>query len=104
LVKEEKEMRLITLYLPEPYLRALDRLVNEEQKYPNRAEAIRLAVRDLLIVEAWKLPKFSIRAEKVAAPGLGMSYSALAIQEKIEDAQLQKKWHKYFWGGGRKEG
>ncbi len=46
-------MRLITLYLPEPYIRALDRLVNEKRIYPNRAEAIRIAVRDLLSVEAW---------------------------------------------------
>ena len=45
-------MRLITLYLPEPYIRALDQLVNEKY-YPNRAEAIRVAVRDLLSVEAW---------------------------------------------------
>jgi len=45
-------MRLITLYLPEPYIRALDRLV-AEKKYPNRAEAIRIAVRDLLSIEAW---------------------------------------------------
>ncbi len=46
-------MKLITLYLPEPYIRALDELVNERRIYPNRAEAIRIAVRDLLNVEAW---------------------------------------------------
>lgn len=45
-------MKLITLYLPEPYIQALDRLVNERY-YPNRAEAIRVAIRDLLTVEAW---------------------------------------------------
>lgn len=46
------EMRLITLYLPEPYLKALDWLVDAKY-YPNRAEAIRVAVRDLLSVEVW---------------------------------------------------
>ena len=46
-------MKLITLYLPEPYIKALDQLVNEKRIYPNRAEAIRIAVRDLLSVEAW---------------------------------------------------
>lgn len=46
-------MKLITLYLPEPYIRALDRLVNEKY-YPNRAEAIRVAIRDLLNAEAWE--------------------------------------------------
>lgn len=40
-------MKLISLYLPESYLKLLDQLV-EERFYPNRAEAIRVAVRDLL--------------------------------------------------------
>jgi Arc/MetJ-type ribon-helix-helix transcriptional regulator len=43
-------MKLITLYLPEPYIKALDQLVNE-RFYPNRAEAIRVAIRDLIIEE-----------------------------------------------------
>jgi antitoxin ParD1/3/4 len=46
-------VKLITLYLPEPYIKALDGLVSERY-YPNRAEAIRVAVRDLLKVEAWR--------------------------------------------------
>lgn len=46
------EMKLITLYLPELYLKALDRLVNE-RFYPNRAEAIRVAVRDMIREEVW---------------------------------------------------
>jgi antitoxin ParD1/3/4 len=40
-------MKLITLYLPEPYIKLLDQLVNE-RFYPNRAEAIRVAIRDLI--------------------------------------------------------
>jgi Arc/MetJ-type ribon-helix-helix transcriptional regulator len=40
-------MKLITLYLPEPYIKMLDQLVNEKY-YPNRAEAIRVAIRDLI--------------------------------------------------------
>jgi Arc/MetJ-type ribon-helix-helix transcriptional regulator len=46
-------MRLITLYLPEPYIKALDQLVNE-RFYPNRAEAIRVAIRDLIDNEVWR--------------------------------------------------
>ncbi len=46
-------MKLITLYLPEPYIKALDQLVNEKF-YPNRAEAIRVAIRDLINTEVWK--------------------------------------------------
>jgi len=47
-------MKAISLHLPEPYIKALDKLVNEKKKYPNRAEAIRFAVRDFLYREAWK--------------------------------------------------
>jgi Arc/MetJ-type ribon-helix-helix transcriptional regulator len=43
----ESEMKLITLYLPEPYIKMLDQLVTE-RFYPNRAEAIRVAIRDLI--------------------------------------------------------
>ncbi len=46
-------MKLITLYLPEPYIKALDSLV-DDRYYPNRAEAIRVAVRDLLNTEVWR--------------------------------------------------
>lgn len=45
-------MKLITIYLPEPYLEALDELVNKKL-YPHRAEAIRAAIRDLIEVELW---------------------------------------------------
>jgi antitoxin ParD1/3/4 len=47
------EMKLITLYLPEPYIKALDQLVNEKF-YPNRAEAIRVAIRDMINTEVWR--------------------------------------------------
>lgn len=49
-------MKLITLHLPEPYIRALDQLVTE-QFYPNRAEAIREAIRDMLTTEVWERKK-----------------------------------------------
>jgi len=49
-------MKLITLYLPEPYIEALDRLVNKKF-YPNRAEAIRSAIHDLLRDEFWIVEK-----------------------------------------------
>lgn len=45
-------MKPITLLLPEPYIKALDKLVDTKY-YPNRSEAIRVAVRDLLNDEAW---------------------------------------------------
>jgi Arc/MetJ-type ribon-helix-helix transcriptional regulator len=39
--------------VPEPYLQAIDELV-KKRFYPNRAELIRIAIRDLLSREAWK--------------------------------------------------
>jgi len=47
------EVKLITLYVPETYLKALDQLVGEKF-YPNRAEAIRVAIRDLVNEEVWR--------------------------------------------------
>jgi antitoxin ParD1/3/4 len=46
-------MKMITLYLPEPYIKALNQLVSEKF-YPNRAEAIRVAIRDLINDEVWR--------------------------------------------------
>jgi antitoxin ParD1/3/4 len=53
LTLEGDELKLITLYIPETYLRALDKLVGENY-YPNRAEAIRVAIRDLVNDELWR--------------------------------------------------
>lgn len=46
-------MKLITIHLPESYIKDLDELVDEDF-YPNRAEAIRFAIRDLLVGEVWE--------------------------------------------------
>jgi antitoxin ParD1/3/4 len=51
--REKKNLKLITLYLPETYIKALDQLV-DERFYPNRAEAIRVAIRDMISVEVWR--------------------------------------------------
>ena len=42
--------------LPVSYVTALDRLVGQKM-YANRCEAIRMAVRDLLLDEAWRKKK-----------------------------------------------
>lgn len=43
-------MKLITVHVPEAYLGAIDRLIAADA-YPNRSEAIRVAIRDLLKAE-----------------------------------------------------
>lgn len=88
-------MRLITLYMPEPWLQALSSLV-AAKVYPNRAEAIRIAVRDLLIVEAWKYPE-----DLPEKSGHLLTKSPNQISEKIRDVKRSRDFWKYFWGGGR---
>lgn len=43
-------LKLITLNLPEAYIDGIEKLI-EEDLYPNRAEVIRMAVRDFIIKE-----------------------------------------------------
>jgi len=64
-------MKLITLYVPEPYLKALDQLINERY-YPNRAEAIRVAIRDLLSVEVW---------ERISSGQAGQQGSTIYVEQ-----------------------
>ena len=52
-------MKLITLHLPEPYIKDLDELVHGDL-YPNRAEAIRIAVRDMLSNELWERKRLNV--------------------------------------------
>ena len=43
-------MKITTVLLPEAYIKELDNLV-KKKRYPNRSEAIRFAVRDLIRLE-----------------------------------------------------
>lgn len=45
-------MRLIAVHLPDRILTDIEQLVNKGL-YPNRSEAIRIAIRDLLKRELW---------------------------------------------------
>ena len=49
-------MKLITVHVPEAYLSAIDQLISVDA-YPNRSEAIRVAIRDLLKTESVVLLK-----------------------------------------------
>jgi len=44
-------VKVVTVHLPEVYIEAIDELVRR-RIYPNRAEAIRMAVRDFIREEA----------------------------------------------------
>ena len=45
-------LKLVTVHLPSEFLHDLDELVRQK-RYPNRSEAIRVAIRDLLKDEMW---------------------------------------------------
>ncbi|GAB4327421.1 MAG: hypothetical protein Kow0069_34340 [Promethearchaeota archaeon] len=43
-------MRIVTVFVPEKYIEYLETFV-DEGRYPNRSEAIRVAIRDLIMSE-----------------------------------------------------
>ena len=45
-------MRVVTICVPASYLTGLDELI-KQNRYPNRSEVIRIAIRDLLQLELW---------------------------------------------------
>jgi Arc/MetJ-type ribon-helix-helix transcriptional regulator len=46
-------VKLVTVKMPDLYVRAIDELVKEE-RYSSRSEVIRVAVRELLKRELWR--------------------------------------------------
>jgi Arc/MetJ-type ribon-helix-helix transcriptional regulator len=59
-MEDDDNMKLITVHLPEAYLNGIDRLVSNDA-YPNRSEAIRVAVRDLLKNELGGFVKYEVK-------------------------------------------
>ena len=50
---ERRGLKLVTIHLPEAFLEGIEELI-KSRIYPNRSEAIRIAVRDLLKNELWE--------------------------------------------------
>ncbi len=71
-------MKLISVNLPESYLKVLEILVSEG-KFPNRSEAIRVAIRDLIKTEY--LIEESI--ERNISPNLLNSEISNELEEKL---------------------
>jgi len=55
-VPSKSDLRILTVHLPDAYIEGLNRLV-DLKLYPNRSEAIRVAIRDLLRRELWERPR-----------------------------------------------
>lgn len=58
-------MRLISINMTQETLEGLDELVRQGS-YPNRSEAIRFAIRDLLKEEVWRRQQNSVNVQRVA--------------------------------------
>ncbi|MCF2141711.1 MAG: ribbon-helix-helix domain-containing protein [Candidatus Lokiarchaeota archaeon] len=59
-------MKMLTVFVPEKYIESLDLLVVEEF-FPNRSEAIRTAIRDLIrneLILKEELPRRKVKAKK----------------------------------------
>jgi len=70
-------MKLISVNIPETYLKVLEILV-AEQKFPNRSEAIRVAIRDL------------IKTEYLLEESVNRNISPMIIEESVEN-EIQEK-------------
>ncbi len=76
-------MRVVTICLPETYVEGVDELIGQN-KYPNRSEVIRIAIRDLLVEELWGERKPSSSLPLVA------QIQKLAAMQKIQTEQTPK--------------
>jgi len=60
-------MRIVTVNVPENYIKAISKLVGDDGLYPSRSELIRCAVRDFLVKElnlARNMQKFETSKEE----------------------------------------
>ena len=58
-------MQLISINMPKETIEGLDELVRQGT-YPNRSEAIRFAIRDLLKEEVWRKQHQSVNISRAA--------------------------------------
>jgi Arc/MetJ-type ribon-helix-helix transcriptional regulator len=98
-------MRIITVNLPESYLKALDDLSGDDskhphRKYPSRSEAIRVAVREFLIKELESVHSFTNFqqqiSQKAQKPAVNETYIQVPIDsDEIANESSEKGYHTY---------
>jgi len=77
-------MKMITLYIPQKYLEAIEYLINQKY-FPNRSELIRVAIRDLILKELKINEIISKHEDEI------MSAFLKDIEQEIkEDSELKK--------------
>lgn len=83
-------MKIITVNLPESYLKAMDRMIGEKAIYPSRSELIRVAVREFLIKELEAVKSFSKLTNQVVkkAEAKAEESSETIIQVPIDSDEI----------------
>lgn len=85
------QMKIITVNLPESYLKAIDSLTGDNALYPSRSELVRVAVREFLITELSAAQNFTQFQSQFGRNDLGKEktsqFSNLdhAIPENFDD-------------------
>lgn len=95
----ESNIRIVTVNIPQSYLKAIATLVGDQGLYPSRSELIRVAVRNFLI---WKLnaaKSFEQYQQKQKEPEPEMQdhfYIRVPVGETIEGLTVYKTYKKVF--------
>lgn len=66
--KSDSSMKVITVNLPEPFLVAMRKLIEEYGLYPSRSELVRVAVREFVLHELQVLDRFEAYREGNSTP------------------------------------
>ena len=82
-------MRLVTVKMSDIYVNGLDKLV-ENGMYPSRSEAIRVAVRDLLMRELWTDGMPLVDSVSTVKQGKPVALQSLSPQHTLGNQTIQR--------------
>jgi Arc/MetJ-type ribon-helix-helix transcriptional regulator len=82
-------MKIITVNLPESYIKTIDKLVGESSIYPSRSELIRVAVREFLIKELDAVNSFSKLQDQITKDNPSQTQtSELFVQIPVDHDEI----------------
>jgi Arc/MetJ-type ribon-helix-helix transcriptional regulator len=83
-------MKIITVNLPESYIKAIDNLIGEKAVYPSRSELVRVAVREFLIKELESVNSFSQLQNKIVKQSSVEDKSEMFIQIPVDSNAISQ--------------
>ena len=90
-------MKIVTVNIPESYIKVMDKLVNKFKLHPSRSELIRVAVREFLKKEikiGEDLKKF--REEKIELEKFDdKNYVRIPVEVEKKDGKLKTEFKTY---------